>query len=119
MAIEHQGLLAVQMDIEPEWEVEFNRWYDEEHFPERLACPGFVGADRYVKEEGGGTQYLAIYQLADTGVLEQQPYLAIRPSSKWGARLQPHWKSVRTVYRKITPTIPAGYEVNADRESLA
>ena len=46
------GLLLVMIDIDPKYEGEFNRWYDEEHFPERLQCAGFISARRYVATEG-------------------------------------------------------------------
>ena len=35
-------VLVVMMDVEPEHEEEFNRWYDDEHLPERLEIPGYV-----------------------------------------------------------------------------
>src|SRR5262249_7452548 len=33
------GLLMVYCDVPAEHEEEFNRWYNEEHIPERLAIP--------------------------------------------------------------------------------
>ena len=42
MADQGKGLLLVMMDIDPEYEGEFNRWYNEEHVPERLSVPGFL-----------------------------------------------------------------------------
>jgi len=41
------GLLMVWTDIDHEFEVEFNRWYDEEHIPRLLAVPGFLSSGRY------------------------------------------------------------------------
>ena len=36
------GLLMVWTDIDPEFEAEFNRWYDEEHLPRMLSmCRAF------------------------------------------------------------------------------
>ncbi|MEA2376197.1 MAG: hypothetical protein QOD13_104, partial [Thermoleophilaceae bacterium] len=46
------GLLLVMMDVEPAHEAEFNRWFDEEHFPQRMSCPGFVNGRRYRALEG-------------------------------------------------------------------
>ena len=40
-------LLVVLSDIRPELEADYLRWYDEEHIPQRLAVPGFLGAARY------------------------------------------------------------------------
>ena len=38
------GLLMVYTDVPDDVEEEFNRWYDEEHIPERLAIPGVLSA---------------------------------------------------------------------------
>ena len=58
-----RGLFMVFTDIPPEYEEEFNRWYDEEHIPERLAIPGILDAARYVAVRGG-PKYLACYEIA-------------------------------------------------------
>ncbi|MGH1561575.1 hypothetical protein [Mumia sp. DW29H23] len=50
-------------------EDEFNAWYSNEHVPEILAVPGFVGARRYVALEDPadagdpGFRYVAIYEI--------------------------------------------------------
>jgi hypothetical protein len=41
------GLLMVWADIDPEFEAEYHRWYDEEHIAHLLAVPGFLSAGRY------------------------------------------------------------------------
>jgi hypothetical protein len=43
-----RGLLMVYVDVPAPLEDEFNRWYNEEHIPERLAIPGVLNAARYV-----------------------------------------------------------------------
>ena len=67
------GLLLVMMDIDPEHEEDFNRWYDEQHVPERLAIPGFVRARRYRAVEGA-PKYLALYEVESPAVLESEEY---------------------------------------------
>jgi hypothetical protein len=110
-----KGLLLVMIDIDPAYEEEFNRWYDEEHFPERVQCPGFLSARRFVSVEGE-PKYLAFYELEDPAVLDTEAYRRIQPPSEWTKRLQPHFTTlVRNVYRDITPEIPDGYEVRAVR----
>ena len=47
-------ILVVMMDVDPEHYEEFNRWYNDEHLPERLAIPGYIGARRFKLEEGQG-----------------------------------------------------------------
>ena len=53
MATKGTGLLMVWADVPAEKEDEFNRWYDEEHLPERMAIPGFLGGARYRAVKGG------------------------------------------------------------------
>src|ERR1700722_18908246 len=68
------GLLMAWMDIDPVYEDEFNRWYNEEHIGRLLAVPGFLSAGRYVALKGG-PKYLAIYELEDHNVLRSAAYL--------------------------------------------
>jgi hypothetical protein len=46
------GLLMVWTDVDPEFEAEFNRWYDEEHIARPLQIPGFLSAGRYIAVKG-------------------------------------------------------------------
>lgn len=55
-------LLAVSADVARGAESEFNRWYDDVHLPEVLACPGFVAASRYECVHGE-PRFLALYDL--------------------------------------------------------
>src|SRR5690349_2005809 len=69
-------ILVVMMEVAPEHEAEFNRWYNDEHLPERLEIPGYVSARRFKLEEGeapdgaaptqwrqGVLKYLCIWEL--------------------------------------------------------
>ena len=40
-------ILVVMMDVESGREAEFDRWYNEEHLPERLEIPGYVSCLLY------------------------------------------------------------------------
>ncbi len=110
------GLLLVMIDVDPAHEEEFNRWYDEEHLPERLQCEGFLSGRRYLSVEGE-PKYLAIYELEDPEVLDREAYRRLLPPSEWMQRLTPHFtRLVRNVYREITPDVPDGYQVSAVRD---
>ena len=43
-----QYLLIVSAEIEEAVEANWNKWYDEEHLPDALACPGVLSGTRYV-----------------------------------------------------------------------
>lgn len=109
------ALLLVTVEMDPDHEDEINRWFDEEHVPERLECPGFLWARRYRVLEGSPT-YVNLYGLADPDVLESDAYRAIRPPSDWRNRaVAGHVRNTRSVYRNITKPYPEGYRANATR----
>jgi hypothetical protein len=98
-----KGLLLVMIDIEPEYEEEFNRWYREEHFPERMNCPGILNGRRFLALEGG-PKYLAIYDLESPEVLDSPDYQKIAGPSEWTKELLPHFVNrVRNVYVEVEP----------------
>src|SRR6266851_4367521 len=78
------GLLMVWADIDPEFEAEYHRWYDEEHIAHLLAVPGFLSAGRYVAVKGS-PKYLAMYELETVDVLRSAVFLdgvRFKPSSQ-------------------------------------
>lgn len=98
------GLLFVLIDIDPEFEDELHRWYEEEHLPERLTCDGFLNARRFQLVEGDGPRYLATYELESPEVLERPAYRKLFPPSEWTLRMEARFTTrVRNVYREITP----------------
>src|SRR6266542_5871103 len=72
-----EGVLAVWMQPPPEFEAEFNGWYDNEHIAERMALPGFLGARRYINLRDG-PKYIAIYELEDLGAMTSDAYQKVR-----------------------------------------
>lgn len=68
------GLLMVWTDVDPQFEAEFNRWYDDEHIHRLLEVPGFLSGGRYVALRGG-PRYLAMYELEDHNVLRTSAFL--------------------------------------------
>lgn len=59
-----QGVLAIWNDVRGGREREFESWYNSEHFPERLAIPGFRVGRRF--EAVSGTPRYFCYYLTDT-----------------------------------------------------
>src|SRR5712671_2965871 len=52
MPLAGKGMLLTSMDIDPDDEADFNRWYDREHLIERVAIDGFLEARRYTAHRG-------------------------------------------------------------------
>ena len=98
-----KALLLVMMEIDPEHEEDFNRWYDEEHVPERLGIPGFVRARRFRAIEGS-PRYLALYELEGPEVLatETYQYWTGEGQTEWTAKILSQLTGlVRNVYVEI------------------
>ena len=56
------AVLVVTVEVAEEDVDELNRWYEEEHRPEKLSLPGYVGLRRF-RASDGGPKFLAIYEL--------------------------------------------------------
>jgi len=105
MCRQGRALLLVMMDVDPEHEAEFNRWYEEEHVPERMSIPGFVNARRYRAIEGG-PKYLALYELESVDVLESESYRYWfgEGRTEWTRRILGNCSNfLRNVYVEIYP----------------
>ena len=88
MARKGQAIFLVYTDLsDPQYEEEFNAWYNTEHLPELLALPGFLDAARYVATKGG-PKYLAAYELESIDAM-QTPEFKDRPRTPWGQRVSP------------------------------
>ena len=100
------GLLMVYTDVGPEHEDEFNRWYNEEHIPERLSIPGVLGAARYTALQGG-PKYLACYELAEPEAWHSEAWQYwLNNPTEWSRRMSPGVVGInyiRNLYRLIYP----------------
>lgn len=95
------GLLLFMVEIDPTCETEFNRWYNEEHLPERAFCPGFRSARRF-KAVDGTPLYLAIYDLDSPGVMDGPGYNAIKGPTAWTQRMRHCYRKVhRHVFEEV------------------
>ena len=93
-------LLIVRIDVAPEMEEEFNRWYDEEHIPNLLGVPGVIWAKRAVNT-GEGLKYIAVYEHENIDVRNTEAYKNAA-QTEWTKRLEPHFlKMERDVYELL------------------
>ena len=102
MSLLGRAALAMWWDIAGETRVEFEHWHSHEHFPERLAIPGFLRASRWSRADGG-EGFFVLYELADYGVLASPAYLArLNAPTPWSARMMPqHRNMVRSQCRVL------------------
>ena len=102
--------------MEPEWEDDINKWYDEEHIPEIMGSPGFISTRRFVEVSGNPMRrpqkYLCIYEMANPQVVQERAYLSyphgleglLEPAHRLD-RIQSskHYRTHRSVRRQIFP----------------
>jgi len=91
-------------DVPPEIEVEWNKWYDTEHIPNRLNIPGFLSARRFIAIEGE-YKYLTLYDLNRLDVLTGEAYIKLRD---WEASLPP--ESFEAITKKLPNCFRGIYE---------
>lgn len=96
------GLLAIMIDTDPAFDDDFNRWLDEEHVPERLACPGFTSARRFVATTGE-PRYLTLYELAAVDAVETEQYrYHMANPTEWTKRTHGYRiRTIRNVYEEL------------------
>src|SRR3954453_820774 len=75
--------------------IETNRWFDLDHVPQRLTCPGFLRAERYELVAGvvpgpsaeTPLRYLNVYYVEGPEVLEGEAYRRqVSARTPWSAR---------------------------------
>lgn len=80
----------ISADIRSEWE----EWHAHEHFPERLAIPGFLRGSRWRSAEGGDG-YFVLYEAESLGVISSGPYLArLNDPTPWSRKMMPHHRNM-------------------------
>ena len=94
MALLGTAALAMWWQLTPGVRDEFEHWHSHEHFPERLALPGFRRASRWI-DESGAERVFVLYELDDFAVLSSAPYLErLNAPTPWSQRLMPHHRQM-------------------------
>jgi hypothetical protein len=89
---EAAALLVIGMNIPPEHEGDFNKWYNEEHVPALGAVPGTLCARRY-RGTGAAQRYVAVYHFASPEVRNSAEWRKAA-DTPWTHRLRPHFRDM-------------------------
>ena len=90
MAGHRAALLVVSVEVAEDDVEELHRWYNEEHGPEKLALPGYLGLRRF-RAHDGSARFLAIYELS-TPEAALAPGNSSPDSSERMAEIMHKWK---------------------------
>jgi hypothetical protein len=103
-------LLIVTAEVDAAVEADWNRWYDEVHLPDALACPGVLRGRRYVtvgqiaesdrgeSRRTAGRLYTTVYELASPDAVSTPEFTAMRG---W-AKFAPHVRSQTRVVSALS-----------------
>jgi hypothetical protein len=81
---------AVGVDVDPEVEAEFNAWYDTDHLPRVVACPGFVSGRRYELRGRDLPRYWAVYEVESREALKTPELEAISGFGRFEEAISDH-----------------------------
>ncbi len=93
-------LLIVTAEVDPSVEAEWNRWYDEVHLPDALACPGVLSGRRYVssgeiaESDRGQSRrtdtklYTTVYELDSPAAVQTREFTAMRGWAKFAPQVR-------------------------------
>lgn len=94
------GFLLNAMNVTPEGEADFNKWYDEEHIPALAGVAGTLAARRYKTSDSGSHRYVAVYHLVSPDVTRTAAW-AKAVDTPWSARVRPHFRDrIRILCRR-------------------
>jgi len=104
-------LMVVTAEVDPEVEADWNRWYDEVHLPDALACPGVLSGRRYVstgeiaESERGQSRrtqaklYTTVYELESPAAVTTKEFAAMRGWASFAPRVRSQTRVVSALLR--------------------
>ena len=100
------GLLLVFSDVAPQYDEEYNYWYNHEHIPERLGIPGVLNVARYQAVQGG-PRYLACYELDSSETWYTDAWQRwLQAPTIWSLRMQSRdirSEHIHSLYDRVHP----------------
>ena len=108
MALLGGSALSMWWDMAPDMRAEFEHWHSHEHFPERLALPGFLRASRWSAADGG-EGFFILYELEEHAALSSPEYLSrLNAPTPWSTRLMPHHRNMVRSQTRVLHSHGAG-----------
>ncbi|MEO1193703.1 MAG: hypothetical protein AAFY02_18245 [Pseudomonadota bacterium] len=98
-----RGGLLIWNDCAAEALADYERWYEEEHLPERVGLPGYRSGARYEALAGTAPRFFTLYETASPEVFLSPAYLSkLAKPTPWTQAIMPNFTGMsRTVCRQV------------------
>lgn len=103
-------VVTVEATVDAEHDTEFNTWYDNDHMPRSMACPGFIAGARYKSCDDKPRKYLSTYLIDSETAMDSPELAAIRGF----AHLGPFVRYERRIYRLVPGLVVKDLGAQAD-----
>ena len=81
---------AVGIDVDPEHEAAFNEWYNGDHLPSVVGCPGFRSGRRYEMRGRDLPRFWAVYEVESKDALQSPELAAISGFGRFEEHVSNH-----------------------------
>ncbi|WBU37903.1 hypothetical protein [Homoserinibacter sp. YIM 151385] len=107
------GMLVNVISVDAEDLPDFEDWYSFEHFPERLAVPGFERGRRFVETApepaSRPVEFFSFYETAEMATLTSEPYLrALDTPTEWTRRIAGAFRGNERAVGRVTASEGVG-----------
>ncbi|HXH09157.1 MAG TPA: hypothetical protein VNP04_05245 [Alphaproteobacteria bacterium] len=97
-------IMMARLETAPEYDAEFNDWYNTDHLPALTSVPGVYGARRY-RAIVGFPKYLAIYELANGDVPKSDAWKKAA-DSPWTQKMRPRYRNLAINLGRLLKAMP-------------
>ncbi|MDR3384981.1 hypothetical protein [Cupriavidus basilensis] len=106
MTLLGNAAVVMWIDLPEAARAEHDAWHSGEHFPERLAIPGFLRARRAVADASDGAPaYFVMYELEQIGVTTSAPYLErLNNPTPWSRKIMAQVSSMNRTLCHVRAT---------------
>jgi hypothetical protein len=89
-----RGVLLVWVDLDPALQTDADRWYEQEHFPERITQSGYLRARRF-RALSGAPEHMGVLEAETAAALASEGYKRVT------ANINERSRRMRNAFRRI------------------
>ncbi len=103
-----RAAMLLLFDIAAAAITEHDDWHTHEHFPERLAIPGFARGSRWIARKGT-PRYFVMYEVRNLATLASAPYLErLNKPTPWTSKMMQSYVGMRRALCEVAASFGSG-----------